>query len=359
LSAAAPAKNDRLLRALRREPVDRTPVWLMRQAGRYLPEYRATRARAGSFLAMAKTPELACEVTLQPLARFPLDAAILFSDILTIPDAMGLGLYFVDGEGPKFERPVRTMRDIAKLGVPDMEAELRYVTDAVRLIRRELDGSVPLIGFSGSPWTLACYMVEGGGSDNFATIKALALNDPAALHRLLSVNTDAVIAYLSAQRAAGAQVLQVFDTWGGVLGPAMYREFSLPYLTRIARELERGAGAERTPLILFGKGNAPYLEELADSGCEGLGVDWTVTLEESARRTAGKVALQGNLDPAMLYGAPDAVRAQVRLALDSYSEGNGGSRDGHVFNLGHGLSPDMDPEHVAALVDEVHRYSAR
>jgi len=352
-------KNDRLLRALRREPVDRTPVWLMRQAGRYLPEYRATRARAGSFLAMAKTPELACEVTLQPLARFPLDAAILFSDILTVPDAMGLGLYFVDGEGPKFERPVRDMAAIAKLGVPDMESELRYVMDAVRLVRRELDGSVPLIGFSGSPWTLACYMVEGGGSDNFPMIKALALDDPAALHRLLSVNTDAVIAYLAAQRAAGAQVLQVFDTWGGTLAPYMYREFSLPYLQRIARELQRDGDDGHAPLILFGKGNAPYLQELADSGCEGLGVDWTVTLEDAARRTHGKVALQGNLDPAMLYGSPDAIRRQVRLALDSYAAGNGGSREGHVFNLGHGLSPDMDPAHVAALVDEVHRYSAR
>ena len=352
-------KNDRLLRVLRREPVDCTPVWLMRQAGRYLPEYRATRARAGSFLAMAKTPELACEVTLQPLARFPLDAAILFSDILTVPDAMGLGLYFVDGEGPKFERPVRDMAAIAKLGVPDMESELRYVMDAIRVIRRELDGSVPLIGFSGSPWTLACYMVEGGGSDNFPTIKALALNDPAALHRLLAVNTDAVIAYLAAQRAAGAQVLQVFDPWGGTLSPAMYREFSLPYLQRIARELQRGDGNERVPLILFGKGNAPYLGDLADSGCEGLGVDWTVTLEDAARRTHGRVALQGNLDPAMLYGSPDGIRSQVRLALDSYAQGNGGSREGHIFNLGHGLSPDMDPAHVAALVDEVHAYSAR
>jgi uroporphyrinogen decarboxylase len=352
-------KNDRLLRVLRREPVDCTPVWLMRQAGRYLPEYRATRARAGSFLAMAKTPELACEVTLQPLARFPLDAAILFSDILTIPDAMGLGLYFVEGEGPKFERPVRTAPDIARLGVPDMESDLRYVMDAVRMVRRELDGRVPLIGFSGSPWTLACYMVEGGGSDNFPTIKALAINEPATLHRLLAVNTDAVIAYLAAQRAAGAQVLQVFDTWGGALSPAMYREFSLPYLQRIARELERGNGEACAPLILFGKGNAPYLETLSDSGCEGLGVDWTVTLEEAARRTRSKVALQGNLDPAMLYGSPDAVRQQVRIALDSYAAGNGGSREGHVFNLGHGLSPDMDPAHVAALVDEVHRYSAR
>ena len=356
---SAPPKNDRLLRALRREPVDCTPVWLMRQAGRYLPEYRATRARAGSFLAMAKNPDLACEVTLQPLARFDLDAAILFSDILTIPDAMGLGLYFVEGEGPKFERPVRSAADIDRLAVPDMETELRYVMDAVRVIRRELADKVPLIGFSGSPWTLACYMVEGGGSDNFSKIKALALNEPAALHRLLSVNTDAVVAYLSAQRAAGAQVLQVFDTWGGVLSPSMYREFSLPYLTRIARELQRGEGAERTPLILFGKGNAPYLEELAASGAEGVGVDWLVELSEAARRTGGRVALQGNLDPATLYGAPDAVRARVREALDSYAAGNGGSREGHVFNLGHGLSPDMSPDHVAALVEEVHAHSRR
>ena len=348
-------KNDRLLRALRREPVDCTPVWLMRQAGRYLPEYRATRKTAGSFLGMAMTPELACEVTLQPLRRFPLDAAILFSDILTVPNAMGLGLYFVDGEGPKFERPVRSSGDIDKLAVPDMETELRYVMDAVRTIRRELDGSVPLIGFSGSPWTIACYMVEGGGSKEWGKVKALAINDPAAMHTLLGVVTDAVIAYLSAQHAAGAQVLQVFDTWGGTLSPSMYREFSLPYLTRIAHELKRGD----TPLILFGKGNAAHLEALAESGAEGVGVDWTVTLEDAARRTQGKVALQGNLDPAMLYGSPDALRSQVRAVLDSYRNGNGGSREGHVFNLGHGMSPDMDPEHVAALVDEVHRYSAR
>jgi uroporphyrinogen decarboxylase len=348
-------KNDRLLRALRREPVDCTPVWLMRQAGRYLPEYRATRAKAGSFLAMAKNPELACEVTLQPLRRFDLDAAILFSDILTVPDAMGLGLYFVEGEGPKFERPIRNEADVAKLAVPDMETELRYVMDAVRTIRRELDGKVPLIGFSGSPWTLACYMVEGGGSDNFAKIKAMALNEPALLHRVLQVNTEAVIAYLSAQRAAGAQALQVFDTWGGALSPAMYREFSLPYLVRIAKELDRGD----TPLILFGKGNAPYLEELAASGAEGVGVDWTIGLDDAARRVQGKVALQGNLDPATLYGSPDAIRTQAKLVLDSYASGNGGSREGHVFNLGHGMSPDMDPGHVAALVDAVHELSKR
>ncbi len=352
-------KNDRFLRALRREPVDMTPVWLMRQAGRYLPEYRATRKAAGSFLAMAKNPEIACEVTLQPLRRFPLDAAILFSDILTVPDAMGLGLYFVEGEGPKFERPVRDEAAIAKLAVPDMETELGYVMDAVRTIRRELDDSVPLIGFSGSPWTLACYMVEGGGSKDFGRIKAMAYSAPEQLHKLLDVVTDAVIAYLSAQRAAGAQALQVFDTWGGVLSPALYREFSLRYLQRIAKELKRGEGAERTPLILFGKGNGAYLDQLASSGAEGIGIDWTVSLEDAVWRTKGKVALQGNLDPCTLYANPEAIRAQVREALDSFSHGNGGSREGHVFNLGHGMSPDMDPEHVAVLVDEVHAYSRR
>ncbi len=349
-----PLKNDRVLRALRRQQVDCTPVWLMRQAGRYLPEYRATRARAGSFLAMAKNPDLACEVTLQPLARFDLDAAILFSDILTIPDAMGLELYFVDGEGPKFRNTVRSAADLQKLGVPDMETDLRYVMDAVRVIRRELDGKVPLIGFSGSPWTLACYMVEGGGSKDFARIKAMALNDPDTLHGLLKVNTDAVIAYLSAQREGGAQALQVFDTWGGVLSPAMYREFSLPYLERIARELPRGDGEDRTPLILFGKGSAAHLEALAASGAEAVGVDWLVEIGDARRRTGGKVALQGNLDPAVLYGDPEAIRQQVGKVLASYGEG-----PGHVFNLGHGMSPDMNPDHVGVLVDCVHELSAR
>ncbi|MCE4075074.1 uroporphyrinogen decarboxylase [Stenotrophomonas acidaminiphila] len=355
----SPLRNDRFLRALRREPVDCTPVWLMRQAGRYLPEYRATRARAGSFLGMAKNPEVACEVTLQPLQRFDLDAAILFSDILTVPDAMGLGLYFAEGEGPKFHHPVRDAAAIARLAVPDMETELGYVMDAVRLIRRELDGKVPLIGFSGSPWTLACYMVEGGGSKDYARIKAMALNEPAALHQLLRVVTDAVVAYLAAQRAAGAQALQVFDTWGGVLSPAMYREFSLPYLARIAHELERGQGAQRTPLILFGKGTGQYVAELAATGAEGVGVDWTISLEDAARATAGKVALQGNLDPTTLYGSPEAIAREAGKVLDSYAAGNGGSREGHVFNLGHGMSPDMNPEHVAVLVDAVHRLSRR
>src|SRR5690606_547506 len=291
--------------------------------------------------------------------RFPLDAAILFSDILTIPDAMGLGLYFAEGEGPKFERPVRSTADIERLAVPDMAGELRYVTDAVSLIRRELDGAVPLIGFSGSPWTLACYMVEGGGSKNHGLVKSLALNEPAAMHRLLDVVTDAVIAYLSAQRAAGAQALQLFDTWGGVLSPSMYREFSLRYMQRIAAELERGQGADRTPLILFGKGNGAYVSELAATGAEGVGVDWTIGVGAADRRTGGKVAIQGNRDAVTLHADPDAIRRHVGHALDSYRDGNGGSREGHVFNLGHGMSPDMNPDRVGVMVDAVHELSAR
>lgn len=344
--------NTRFLDTIAGKKVDATPVWLMRQAGRYLPEYRATRAKAGSFMALATNPELACEVTLQPLARYDLDAAILFSDILTIPDAMGLGLTFAEGEGPRFARPVRCAADIARLAVPDMGKELRYVMDAVSLIRKELHGSVPLIGFSGSPWTLACYMVEGGGSDNFARVKSLALNEPKLMHQLLEVVTDSVIAYLTAQREAGAQALMVFDTWGGVLAPHTYREFSLRYLNRIAQEFKRGEGDTKTPLILFGKGNAPYLEELAATGAEGLGVDWLVSLEDARRRTQGKVALQGNLDPVTLYAQPETIRAEVKRCLASYGKGSG-----HVFNLGHGMSPDMNPEHVKVLVDAVHEFS--
>ena len=272
---------------------------------------------------------------------------------------MGLGLYFIEGEGPKFQRPIREEADVARLAVPDMETGLRYVMDAIRVIRRELGGKVPLIGFSGSPWTLACYMVEGGGSDNYSKIKAMAFNRPDLLHRLLGVVTDAVIAYLAAQRAAGAQALQVFDTWGGVLSPTLYREFSLPYLERIARELPRGEGGQRTPLILFGKGNAPHLEALAATGTDAVGVDWLVGMDEAARRIGGKVALQGNLDPATLYGSPQAIAREAARVLDDYAAGNGGSREGHVFNLGHGMSPDMDPEHVAALVEAVHAHSAR
>ena len=347
--------NDfRFLRALRREPVDTTPVWIMRQAGRYLPEYRATRARAGSFLALAKTPELACEVTLQPLARFDLDAAILFSDILTVPDAMGLGLHFVDGEGPKFERPVRSAADIARLGVPDPAGELRYVTDAVRLIRRELGNRAPLIGFAGSPWTLACYMIEGEGSPNHARAKAMMWNDPASLHRLLDLNARAVAAYLIAQVEAGAQALQVFDTWGGLLSPAAFGEFSQRYLHQVAALVKADARAREVPLILFSKGANSHLEGLADSGCEALGLDWTIRLADARARVGSRVALQGNLDPATLHANPDAIRAEVKATLESFGTGNG-----HVFNLGHGITPDIDPAHVAVLVDAVHEFGAR
>ena len=347
-------KDHRFLRALRREPVDCTPVWIMRQAGRYLPEYRATRARAGSFVNLCKTPELACEVTLQPLARFPLDAAILFSDILTIPDAMGLGLSVDEGVGPRLARPVRTPEDIAKLGVPDPETELRYVMDAVRLIRRELHERVPLIGFAGSPWTLACYMIEGEGSSSFARAKALAWNDPATMHRLLDVVARSVAAYLAAQAAAGAQALMVFDTWGGLLAPDMFRDFSLRYLAQIAQSLKMHNVASQVPLILFSKGANGHLEALADTGCAALGLDWTIALGEARARVGQRVALQGNLDPAVLHAAPDTIRAEVKKALGSF-----GAHPGHVFNLGHGITPNVDPERLAVLVDAVHQLSAR
>jgi len=347
-----PLKNDRLLRALRREPTDTTPVWIMRQAGRYLPEYRATRAKAGSFMALAQNPELACEVTLQPLRRFDLDAAILFSDILTIPDAMGLGLSFAQGEGPQFARPVRTRADVGKLGVPDMETELRYVMDAVRLIRRELDGSVPLIGFSGSPWTLACYMVEGQGSRDFASAKAMCWNEPALAHQLLETLARSVAAYLCAQAAAGAQALMVFDTWGGMLTPAAYREFSLRYMAQVVDALKADMHARELPVILFSKGAHAHLAAMADTGCTALGVDWTVDLDDARLAVHGKVALQGNLDPAVLRASPDVIRHEARKVLDSY-----GPHPGHVFNLGHGVTPEVDPEHVKVLVDEVHAYS--
>ncbi|HET7332077.1 uroporphyrinogen decarboxylase [Dyella sp.] len=349
---SATLKNDRFLRALRREPVDTTPVWVMRQAGRYLPEYRATRAKAGSFMALATNPELACEVTLQPLDRYELDAAILFSDILTIPDAMGLGLSFAQGEGPQFAHPVRTRADVERLGVPDMETELRYVMDAVRVIRRELAGRVPLIGFSGSPWTLACYMVEGEGSRDFATVKAMCWNDPSLAHKLLETLARSVAAYLSAQAAAGAQALMIFDTWGGLLGPAAFREFSLRYLAQIADALKSDIHACELPLILFSKGANGHLADMADTGCAALGVDWTIDLADARKAVDGKVALQGNLDPAVLRASPEVIRREVRRVLDSY-----GNHPGHVFNLGHGVTPEVDPEHVKVLVDEVHTYS--
>jgi uroporphyrinogen decarboxylase len=349
---SATLANDLLLRALLRQPVPRTPVWMMRQAGRYLPEYRATRERAGSFLALCTTPELACEVTLQPLARFRLDAAILFSDILTIPHAMDLGLEFESGEGPRLARPVRTAADIDALGVPDPERELRYVLDATRLVRHELGGRVPLIGFAGSPWTVATYMVEGGSSRSFGAIKGLLYGSPRDLHRLLALLTHATRDYLNAQIAAGAQAVMLFDTWGGVLAPSAYREFSLEYMTRIVEGLTREAEGRRVPVILFTKGGGGWLGAMAASGCDALGVDWTTDLGDARRACAGRVALQGNLDPGVLYAPPALIRDQVARVLASYGPGAG-----HVFNLGHGIHPDVLPEHAQAMVEAVHELS--
>lgn len=346
-------RNDRLLRALLRQPVDTTPVWIMRQAGRYLPEYRATRSRAGSFKTLCQTPELACEVTLQPLARFALDAAILFSDILVIPDAMGLGLYFIEGEGPRFAHPVRSSAAINQLTAPDPEIELQYVMDAVRLVRRELAGSVPLIGFAGSPWTLATYMVEGGASKDFAQVKGLLFEQPALLKRLLTVIAESVTLYLNAQIAAGAQVVMIFDTWGGVLTPSHYREFSLDYMHRIVDGLTRKHQGQRVPLILFTKGGGAWLEAIASTGCDAIGLDWTVAIDEARQRVGAQVALQGNLDPCALYASPQRIRAEVARVLVDY-----GSGAGHIFNLGHGIHPQIDPEHVRVLVDAVHELSA-
>ncbi len=346
-------KNDRLLRALLRQPVDVTPVWVMRQAGRYLPEYRATRARAGSFMQLCTTPELACEVTLQPLERFDLDAAILFSDILTIPHAMGLGLHFVEGEGPQFERPVASPQDVARLGVPDPEVELRYVMDAVRVIRRQLSGRVPLIGFSGSPWTLATYMVEGRGTKEFAKVKGMMFEQPAVMHRLLEVLARSVTSYLNAQIAAGAQVVMVFDTWGGVLTPRDYREFSLRYMEQIVSGLTRENDGRRVPVVLFTKGGGAWLEAMADTGCDALGIDWTQDIGEARRRVGDRVALQGNMDPCVLYSSPERIKSEVRTILDSFGAG-----PGHVFNLGHGIHQHVNPDHMKVLVDAVHEQSA-
>ena len=348
----ATLKNDTLLRALLRQPTDYTPVWLMRQAGRYLPEYNATRKRAGSFLGLCKSPDYATEVTLQPLARFPLDAAILFSDILTVPDAMGLGLYFADGEGPKFERTVRDEAAVAKLAVPDIDATLRYVTDAVRQIRGALDGRVPLIGFSGSPWTLACYMVEGGGSPDHHTVKAISYRRPDLMHRMLEVNARAVTAYLNAQIEAGAQAVMLFDTWGGALSAASYKTFSLDYMRQVVAGLIRERDGRRVPVVMFTKGGGLWLEDMVDSGCDALGVDWTIELGEARRRVAGRVALQGNLDPTVLFAGPEVVRRETARVLASYGHGHG-----HVFNLGHGISQFTPPESAAALVAAVHELS--
>ena len=348
----AELKNDRLLRALLRQPVDATPVWIMRQAGRYLPEYRAVREKAGDFKTLCTTPELACEVTLQPLRRFALDAAILFSDILTIPDAMGLGLYFTEGEGPQFKKPVRTAADVAALPVPDPESELKYVMDAVRLIRRELHGQVPLIGFAGSPWTLATYMVEGGGSKDFGLVKSMMFDQPQLMHQLLDVLARAVAAYLNAQVAAGAQALMLFDTWGGVLTPRDYREFSLRYMERIIQSLTREHEGRRVPVILFTKNGGQWLETMADSGADALGIDWTTDLGDARARVGRRVALQGNMDPSLLYASPERLRREVDTILASYGQGSG-----LVFNLGHGIHPHVQPDKVAVVVDAVHDLS--
>jgi len=349
-----PLQNDIFLRALAREPVEHTPIWLMRQAGRYLPEYNATRARAGSFLALAKTPALACEVTLQPLERFALDAAILFSDILTVPDAMGLGLSFSPGEGPRFEHPLRDETAIARLAAPDPSVELRYVLDAVREVRRALAGRVPLIGFSGSPYTLACYMVEGGSSDDFRLLKSMLYGRPDLLHRILDINARAVTDYLNAQIEAGAQAVMLFDTWGGNLTTAGYEEFSLAYSRRVIAGLRRENEARRVPVILFTKGGGQWLEAMAAAGCDAIGVDWTTDLAQARRRVGARVALQGNLDPAVLHAPPSRVRAEARRVLDAYGTG-----PGHIFNLGHGISPHASVDAVLALVDEVRTYSGR
>jgi len=352
MSDPATLKNDRLIRALLRQPVDQTPVWIMRQAGRYLPEYRAVREQAGDFMTLCSTPDLACEVTLQPLRRFALDAAILFSDILTIPDAMGLGLYFEEGEGPKFKTRIKSAADIARLSVPDPENDLGYVMNAVRMIRRELNGDVPLIGFAGSPWTLATYMVEGGSSKTFSQVKALLFEDPAAAHQLMNVLADSVAHYLNAQIEAGAQAVMVFDSWGGALSTAHYKTYSLASMQRIVDQLIREKDGQKIPVTLFTKGGGLWLEDIAATGCDAVGLDWTVDIGEARRRIGDRVALQGNMDPAVMATSASTVCAEAERILQSFGHGNG-----HVFNLGHGITPNIRPDNVEALVNRVHEYS--
>lgn len=346
-------KNDRYLRALLRQPTDVTPVWMMRQAGRYLPEYKATRAVAGDFMSLCKNAELACEVTLQPLRRFPLDAAILFSDILTIPDAMGLGLYFEAGEGPRFSSPIQTIADVKKLPIPDPEQELGYVMNAVRTIRKNLQGEVPLIGFSGSPWTLATYMVEGGGSKAFTKVKKMMYAEPAALHLMLEKVAESVTSYLNAQIKAGAQSVMIFDTWGGVLTGRDYLEFSLHYMHKIVDGLIHENEGRRVPVTLFTKGGGQWLEQIADTGCDAIGLDWTTRIDEARQRVGHRVALQGNMDPSILYAQPARIEAEVQTILEQYGQGSG-----HVFNLGHGIHLDVPPENAGVFVESVHRLSA-
>lgn len=347
-------KNDRFIRALLGEDVDVTPVWMMRQAGRYLPEYRQIRAQAGDFMSLCKNPELACEVTLQPLKRYALDAAILFSDILTIPDAMGLGLYFAEGEGPKFRKPVRTEQDIENLPVVDTSADLPYVLDAVKLIRQELNGQVPLIGFSGSPWTIATYMVEGGASKDFATIKRLMMNSPELMHQMLEKVALSVIDYLNAQIRAGAQVVQIFDTWGGILTPYAYQEYSLQYMDKIIKGLVREHEGKKIPVIVFTKNGGLWLENIVSCGCDCVGLDWTIDISEARSRIGDVVSLQGNMDPSILYAQPERIRQEVALLLGQFGSGNG-----HVFNLGHGIHQHVDPDNVSVFIDAVHEMSAQ
>ncbi|HDY97584.1 MAG TPA: uroporphyrinogen decarboxylase [Pseudomonas sabulinigri] len=346
-------KNDRFLRALQRQPVDVTPVWMMRQAGRYLPEYRAARARAGDFMGLCTNPEMACEVTLQPLERYPLDAAILFSDILTIPDAMGQGLYFEAGEGPRFRKVINTAADIEALPIPDPEKDLGYVMGAVRTIRRELNGRVPLIGFSGSPWTLATYMVEGGSSKDFRKTKAMLYDQPEAMHLLLDKLADSVISYLNGQILAGAQAVQIFDTWGGNLSADAYQKFSLAYMRKIVAGLIRENDGRKVPVILFTKNGGLWLESIVETGADALGLDWTMDIGVARSRVGAKVALQGNMDPTVLYAKPAAIREEVARILASYGKGSG-----HVFNLGHGITPEVDPAHAGAFIEAVHEMSA-
>ncbi|KAA1189733.1 uroporphyrinogen decarboxylase [Pseudohalioglobus sediminis] len=345
-------KNDRFLRALQRQPVDRTPIWMMRQAGRYLPEYRATRKQAGSFLDLCKNAELACEVTMQPLRRYPMDAAILFSDILTVPDALGLGLYFEEGEGPKFRKTVRSESDLAGLNTISADDDLDYVMNAVRTIRAELNGTVPLIGFSGSPWTLATYMVEGGSSKDFANVKGMAYDKPELMHNLLSLLADAVADYLAAQIRAGAQAVQIFDTWGGSLTAAAYKEFSLKYMQRIVSRLQASAETQSVPVIVFTKGGGQWLSAIAGCGAQAVGIDWTTDINVARSQVGDRVCLQGNMDPAMLFASPARIREEVASILAGFGHGSG-----HVFNLGHGITPGVNPDHVTAFVDAVQELS--
>jgi uroporphyrinogen decarboxylase len=355
-SKFAPLKNDTFLRALLRQPTEYTPLWLMRQAGRYLPEYNATRKRAGSFLGLAKNPDYATEVTLQPLDRYPLDAAILFSDILTVPDAMGLGLYFADGEGPKFERPLRDEKAVLALQAPEL-GTLQYVFDAVTQIRTALNGRVPLIGFSGSPWTLACYMVEGGGSDDFRTVKTMLYNRPDLMHHILKTNAAAVAVYLNAQIDAGAQAVMIFDTWGGALADGAYQQFSLNYMREVVSQLQREKDGVRIPAIVFTKGGGLWLEQIADTGADAVGLDWTVNLGKARARVGDRVALQGNLDPVVLFAGAEQIRTEVTRVLESFGAPQAGA--GHVFNLGHGISQFTPPESVSVMVETVHEVSRR